>query len=288
MGRTSMAKRAAIYALILIVVAIFLDPIYTMIVMSFKGPNDVIQQPLLPVGGLTLDNYRTVLFGDQLPGAALVTGSGVSFGHALLNSLIVSVVSTLVALVAGVPAAYVLARRRFRGRRQLATFILSTRFAPPLAVLLPFYTLFTALHLVDTQLALIVVYVTMNLSMVVWMMMGFVREVPRDLEEAALVDGAGRFGAFRRVTLPLVGGGLAATAIFVMFLAWNEFLMAVILTNSNATTAPVAALAYIRYMYVAWGPLTAAGTIIAVPVLIFALVFQQRLVRGLTAGAIHG
>jgi multiple sugar transport system permease protein len=288
MGRTSMARSAAVYTLILIVVAIFLVPIYTMIVMSFKGPNDVIQQPLLPVGGLTLDNYRTVLFGDQLPGAALVTGSGQSFGRALLNSLIVSVVSTLVAMVAGVPAAYVLARRRFRGRRPLATFILSTRFAPPLAVLLPFYTLFTALHLVDTQLALIVVYVTMNLSMVVWMMMGFVREVPRDLEEAALVDGAGPFGAFRRVTLPLVGGGLAATAIFVMFLAWNEFLMAVILTNTKAVTAPVAALAYIRYMYVAWGPLTAAGTIIAVPVLIFALVFQQRLVRGLTAGAIHG
>jgi multiple sugar transport system permease protein len=288
MRRTSFARNVAVYVLIVLVLAIFLIPIYTMIVMSFKGPNDVIQQPLLPFGSLTLDNYRTVLFGEQLPGAALVSGSGVSFAHALLNSLVVSVGSTLVALTAGVPAAYVLARRRFRGRRQLATFILSTRFAPPLAVLLPFYTLFTALHLVDTQLALIVVYITMNLSMVVWMMMGFVREVPRDLEEAAMVDGATQFGAFRRVTLPLVAGGLAATAIFVMFLAWNEFLMAVILTNNNAVTAPVAALAYIRYMYVAWGPLTAAGTIIAVPVLLFALVFQQRLVRGLTAGAIHG
>jgi multiple sugar transport system permease protein len=166
--------------------------------------------------------------------------------------------------------------------------VLGTRFLPPLAIVLPFYTLFGKLGLIDTLVGLIVVYVSMNISIVIWMIMGFVRDIPRDIEESAMVDGAGPFGAIRYITLPLIKGGLASTAIFVMFLAWNEFLMAVILTNTEAITAPVAALAYIRHMYVAWGPLTAAGTLVAVPILLFALIIQRRLVRGLTAGAIQG
>lgn len=282
------AQRVATYGMILLVLAIFLIPIYSMIVMSFKVPAHVIDLPLLPLDNLTLDNYRAVLFGEEISGASGASGSGVPFIHALVNSLIVSAGSTLIALIAGVPAGYVLARRHARWNRPLAIFILGTRFLPPLAIVLPFYALFGQLGLIDTLVGLILVYVSLNISIVIWMIMGFVRDIPRDIEEAAMVDGAGNVSAIRHVTVPLVAPGLASTAIFVMFLAWNEFLMAVILTNSSAVTAPVAALAYIRRMYVAWGPLTAAGTLVAVPILVFALIIQKRLVRGLTAGAVQG
>lgn len=281
-------RRAGVYALVLLILAVFLIPIYSMIVMSFKVPSHVIDLPLLPLDNLTLDNYRTVLFGETLGGANMASGSGVAFASALFHSLIVAGASTVVALVAGVPAGYVLARRRERWTRPLAIFVLGTRFLPPLAIVLPFYTIFAKLGLIDTLLGLVIVYVAMNISIVIWMIMGFVRDLPREIEDAALVDGAGPLAAIRYVTLPLIRGGVASTAIFVMFLAWNEFLMAVILTTTDAITGPVAALAYIRHMYVAWGPLTAAGTLVAVPILFFALLIQRRLVRGLTAGALQG
>jgi multiple sugar transport system permease protein len=191
-------------------------------------------------------------------------------------------------MLAGVPAGYVLARRQARWSRPAAVFVLGTRFLPPLAIVLPFFAFFARIGMIDSLIGLIVVYVSINISIVIWMTMGFVRDIPREIEESAMVDGAGPFGAIRYITIPLIKGGLASTAIFIALLAWNEFMMALVLTNTEAITAPVAALAYIRHMYIAWGPLTAAGTLIAVPILIFALIIQRRLVRGLTAGAIQG
>jgi multiple sugar transport system permease protein len=282
------ALQAGRWVLIALVLGIFLLPIYTMLVMSFKAPAHVVDLPLLPFSDLTLDNYRTVLLGEDLPGGGGVTSSGISFVNALRNSIIVSFASTTITLLAGVPAAYVLARHRFRWRRGIAFFILATRFAPPLAIVLPFYTIFSRVGLLDTHAALVTVYVAMNLSIVIWMMMGFFRDVPREIEDAARVDGCGSFGVVRHVTLPLASPGITATAIFVTFLSWNEFLMALVLTNSDAVTGPLAALSYIRNHYVAWGPLTAAGALVAVPILIFALIIQRRLVGGMTAGAVRG
>jgi multiple sugar transport system permease protein len=279
---------AAQYGLMAVIVAVFLIPIYTMVTMSFKAPIDVIQNPPNLFAHLSWVNYRSVLFGEKLEGAAMISGADIVFGRALLNSLLISVTATTLALLCGVPAAYVLARHEFKGKRNVAMFVLSTRFAPPLAVLIPFYILFSKAHLLDTHLALIIMYTMMNLSLVVWMMMGYIRELPRELEESAQVDGCTRLSALRYVTLPLVAPGLAATTIFAVMTSWNEFIFAVMLTSQAARTAPVAALAYIRYMFVAWGPLTAAGTLITIPVLIFVLIFQQRLVRGLTLGAIRG
>jgi multiple sugar transport system permease protein len=276
------------YCIMVAIVAVFLIPIYTMVTMSFKTPIEVIQNPPNLFAHLSWVNYRSVLFGDKLEGAPFVSGADIAFGRALLNSLLISVTATTLALLCGVPAAYVLARHEFKGKRNVAMFVLSTRFAPPLAVLIPFYILFSKLHLLDTHLALIIMYTMMNLSLVVWMMMGYIRELPRELEESAQVDGCTRVSALRYVTLPLVAPGLAATTIFTVMTSWNEFVFAVMLTSQAARTAPVAALAYILYMFVAWGPLTAAGTLITIPVLIFVLIFQQRLVRGLTMGAIRG
>jgi multiple sugar transport system permease protein len=279
---------AANYCIMAAIVAVFLIPIYTMVTMSFKAPIDVIQNPPKLFANLSWVNYRSVLFGEKLEGASMISGADIAFGRSLLNSLLISVTATTLALLCGVPAAYVLARHEFKGKRNVAMFVLSTRFAPPLAVLIPFYILFSKVHLLDTHLALIIMYTMMNLSLVVWMMMGYIRELPRELEESAQVDGCTRVSALRYVTLPLVAPGLAATTIFTVMTSWNEFVFAVMLTSQAARTAPVAALAYIRYMFVAWGPLTAAGTLITIPVLLFVLIFQQRLVRGLTMGAIRG
>lgn len=276
------------YVAVLLVLAMFLLPIFALLVMSFKLPADVVSLPPNPFQNLTLANYQTVLFGAKLEGAALMSGGDIQFARALTNSLVIALTSTVLALLFGVPAAYALARYRFRGKQDMAIFILSTRFAPPMAVLIPYFIFFSKLRLLDTHFALIVMYTMMNLSLVVWMMMGFIRELPPDLEEAAQVDGCTRLGALRRITLPLVMPGLVATTVFAIMISWNEFLFAVMLTSNAARTAPVAALGYIRYMFVAWGPLTAAGTLIALPVLIFVLIFQRRLVRGLTLGAVHG
>jgi multiple sugar transport system permease protein len=260
-----------------------------MITMSLKGPSDVVKVPPNIFKNLTLNNYTTVLFEAKLEGAEfLATGGDIQFNKALLNSIVISFSATVIALIFGVPAAYVLARYQFRGKRDLAIFMLSTRFAPPMAVLIPYFIMFSKLKLMDTQLALIIMYTVMNLAVAVWMMMGFIKELPVELEEAAQVDGCTRAESLIRITLPLVSPGLAATTIFIMMMSWNEFLFAVMLTGNAARTAPVAALGYIRYMYVAWGPLTAAGTLITLPVLLFVLIFQRWLVRGLTLGAIHG
>ena len=291
MGRKGWAgnlQLAGIYLLVIIIVVIFLLPIYSMLTISFKLPSEVVKMPPVLFSNLTLANYKTVLFGEKLEGTNLISGADVSFAKALLNSLFVGLSATGLALLLGVPPAYVLARFEFKRKRDVALFILSTRFAPPLAVLIPYYIAFSRLRLLDTHIALIAMYTVMNLSMVVWMMMGFFKELPREIEDAALVDGCTRLAALRYITLPLVAPGVAATTIFVMMMSWNEFAFAVFLTSTVARTAPVAVLAYIRYMHVAWGPLAAAGTVISLPVIAFVLIFQQRLVRGLTLGAIHG
>jgi multiple sugar transport system permease protein len=195
-------------------------------------------------------------------------------------------VAICVSVLFGVPAAYSLSRFDFKGKRDMAFFILSTRMAPPIGVLIPMYLLFSRLRLIDTHLALIIMYINLNVSVVVWMMMGFFKDIPVDLEEAALIDGCSRLQALRRVVLPLAAPGLAATMIFCTFLSWNEFMWALILTSYVAKTAPVAALEFIQFRHILWGQLMAAGTIMSFPVLLFALLTQRQLVRGLTLGAI--
>jgi ABC-type glycerol-3-phosphate transport system permease component len=146
--------------------------------------------------------------------------------------------------------------------------------------------MYTNFNLIDTRRGLIALYVAFNLSLVIWMMRGFFQEIPRNLEEAAQVDGASRLGAIWRVALPLAAPGLVATAILNLIFTWNEFLFALMLTSDNARTAPVAASLFVSYKEIAWGSLSAAGTVIVLPILIFALVVQRHLVRGLTAGAV--
>lgn len=243
-------------------------PFLWLVQMSFRPNDDIFGYSLafLP----TLEHYR-----------ALWTGN---FPGSFVNSIVVSTASTALALLLGVPAAYSLSRARFRRGRQIALWILATRMAPPIAFTIPFFLAYRYVGLLDTQVGLIIVYLTFNLALVIWMMQGFFEGVPTALEEAAWIDGCGVWEAFLRVSLPLSAPGLAATAVLCFILSWNDFFYALILTRTNASTAPVAIVNFIQYTGWEWGRIAAAATLVMLPVVVFSLLVRNYLVRGLTAG----
>ena len=209
----------------------------------------------------------------------------------LLNSVIVAVSTAVTTIVLGTFAAYSLARFKLPGKwtAQVSFWILSTRMFPPIVTIIPLFQLMRLLGLVNTRLGLVIAYTAFNIPFVVWMMRGFFVEVPKDLEEVAMVDGCSRMRAFFRISLPLVVPGIAATAIFIIILSWQEFLFALILTQTGASaTLPILVSSQVTQYQILWGQMGAAGTITMVPVLIFAFAVQRYLVRGMSFGAIKG
>lgn len=272
-------KRIARYSLVLFALLAALAPVYWMITISLKREIDQFAVPphwfsFTP----TLEHYADAFLSR-------------SFGQYLLNSAVVAVSSTLCALVLGTIAAYALARFRlpFGLDRKLSLWILSTRMFPAIVTAVPLFLMMRDLRLLNTQLALVIVYTGFNLPFVVWMMRGFFAEVPRDLEEAALMDGDSRLGAFRRVVLPLVAPGLAATAVFCLIVSWNEFLFALVLTQTDAAmTLPVGIAGRVTQYEIKLGVMSAAGVVAMLPILAFAMAVQKYLVRGLSLGAVKG
>jgi len=267
------------YLIVVAALVITLAPVYWMITISFKSEIDQFAAPPRWFSfSPTLEHYAEAFVAR-------------SFGQYLFNSLLVAVSSTLCALVLGTLAAYSLARFRlpYRLDRKLALWILSTRMFPAIVTAVPLFLIMRDIGLVNTRLSLVVVYTAFNLPFVVWMMRGFFAEVPRDLEEAALVDGDSRLGAFWRVSLPLVLPGLAATAVFCLIVSWNEFLFALVLTQTDtAMTLPVGIAGRVTQYGIKWGAMSAAAVVAIVPILAFALSVQKYLVRGLSLGAVKG
>ncbi len=267
------------YALVGSAVAAALLPVYWMMTISLKSEVDQFAVPpkwfaFWP----TLAHYRDA-FVER------------SFGQYLVTSAVVAVLSTACALLLGTLAAYGLARFRLPRRlnTRVALWILSTRMFPPIVTAVPLFLLMNDLELLDTWAALVIVYTAFNLPFVVWMMRGFFQEIPRELEEAARVDGDTRLGALRRVILPLVAPGLAATAVFCLIISWNEFLFALTLTQTdNAMTLPVGIAGRVTQYEIEWGVMSAAGVVAMIPILVFALAVQRYLVRGLSLGAVKG
>ena len=214
-----------------------------------------------------------------------------SFGQYLETSAIVAVLSTLCALLLGTFAAYGLSRFRLRAKldKRISIWILSTRMFPPIVSAVPLFLLMRDVRLLNTITSLVIVYTAFNLPFVVWMMRGFFQELPRELEEAAMVDGDSRMGALVRVILPLVTPGLAATAVFCLIMSWNEFLLALVLTQTDAAmTLPVGIAGRVTQYEIKWGVMSAAGVVAMVPILVFAMAAQRYLVRGLSLGAVKG
>ena len=258
------------YAVAVALLPPVLSPALWLVLMSFRQNSDIMATTL--AFRPTLHNYAEAWTGEF----------AASFGHSVEASL----ASTLFSLLVGVPAAYVLARRRFRGQQQLALWILVTRMAPPIAFTIPFFLAYTYIGLIDTVAGLALIYVTFNLALVIWTMKGFFDAVPRSLEEAAWIDGAGIWSAFARVVLPLAAPGLAATAILCFILSWNDFFFALILTRTEAMTAPVAIVNFMQYAGFEWGKIAAGGVSVMLPVLIFTVLVRRYLVSGLIAGGV--
>lgn len=272
-GRLS---RTLTYATIAVVVVICLFPFWWMISLSLKLRVDIFAGfTLIPLHP-TLDNYTT-LFAEH------------HFGDFLTNSIVVVSVATIASLLIGAPAAYALARFRLIGKiSELGLVIaLLVRIVPAILLVVPFYLALAQFGLLNSRLGLILCYTGINTSFVVWMMQSFFAEIPKEIEEAALVDGDTRFSAMRRVIMPLAAPGLAATAIFVVINTYNEFLIALTLTsNPDAQTIPVGISTLIGKTQIDWGPMAAAGVIGVIPVLIFTAIAQRQIVRGLTMGAV--
>ena len=272
-------KKAHKFRYVLLIPALMfaLAPVYWMLTISLKSDVDQFATP--PpwfVFTPTLDHYYD----------AFVTRG---FGEYLLTSAIVSVGSTLCALVIGTLAAYALARFElpWRLNRHLSLWILSTRMFPAIVTAVPLFLMMRDLRLLNTHASLIIVYTAFNLPFVVWMMRGFFADLPRDLEEAALVDGDSRLGALVRVVLPLVAPGLAATAVFCLIISWNEFLFALVMTQTDAAmTLPVGIAGRVTQYEIKWGVMSAAAAVALAPILVFALALQKYLVRGLSLGAV--
>ena len=268
------ASTVLIYAQTVVLLAITLFPVLWLVQMSLKVEAEALRMPPQLLFPPTLENYLALFQGK--------------FARSFGNSLIVSVATTLISLLLGVPAAYALSRAGFQADKGIALWILTTRMAPPIAFAIPFFLTYRFLGLIDTLLGLVVIYLTFNLSLVIWMMRTFFDGLPRSLEEAAEIDGASPWGAFLRITLPLAGPGLATTAIFCFLFAWNDFFFALVLTRSQAQMAPVAIVNFMNYEGWEWGKIAAGGTMIMLPVVAFSLLVRRYLIRGLTAGALKG
>ena len=223
----------------------------------------------------TLDNFRTVLGEDN---SARYLG----------NSIVISVAATVATLLAGTMAAYALARFRFLGRAPLGYGTLLLRTLPPAVLAVPVFVIWSGWGIADTLFGVILVYTGLNLPFTIWLLYGFIEQVPPELEEAAAIDGCGPFMVFWRIVLPLLKPGLAAAAIFTFRLAWNEFILSFILTNRATRTLPAAISNYITDSGVEWGKIMAAGVLIALPPLIVTFVAAKQIITGLTAGAVKG
>jgi multiple sugar transport system permease protein len=251
-------------------------PLLWMVLTSVKTNREITQDTSLIPQALTTANYVSLF-------------SGREFGAYLTNSILVTFVSVAVAQILGTQAAYVLARFRLRAgmQRYVGFSLLMVRLLPPIVIIIPIFLVAQGVGLLNTRLSLIVVYAAFNVTIVVWMMESFFREIPVDLEEAAMVDGDTRFTAFRRIVLPLAAPGLVATGIFAAITTYNEFLFALVLTSTPAAeTMPIGAATLIGRINVDWGAMSAAGVVGALPIVIFSIFVQKHLVRGLTMGAV--
>ncbi|MDA7418309.1 carbohydrate ABC transporter permease [Xenophilus arseniciresistens] len=267
--RIETAARGQVLAAALIL-AVVMFPFLWLVQLAFKPAAELFDDALLFTP--TLEGFRSLLQGNFL--------------KSFWNSLAVSTLSTALSLLIGVPAAYALTRWRFRGRNSVALWILVTRMAPPIAFTIPFFLAFRWLGLQDTIAGLALVYLTFNLAIVIWLMQTFFEAVPPALEEAAYIDGCGVWQAFWRITLPLSAPGLAATAVLCFIFSWNDFFYALILTRTQAMTAPVAIVNFLQYEGWEWTKIAAAGTLVMLPVVIFTVLVRRYLVRGLTAGGV--
>ena len=302
-------RRAKSFAAVVVIAyaVLSLIPLAWIFATSFRTPSDAIAYPPKLVAEPSLIGYVNLFTTrsrvsaedlaalpppkDWIEQAArdqqMILAGPSRFGDRYLNSLLIGFGSTLLSVVLGTLAAYAFSRFRIPGKDDWLFFILSTRMMPPIAVAIPVYLMYRALGLNDTHLGLILLYTVVNLSLSVWLLKGFMDEIPREYEEAAMVDGYTRFQAFVRVVLPQASTGIATTAIFCLIFAWNEYAFALLLTSGTAQTAPPFIPTIIGEGGLDWPAMAAGTTLFLLPVLVFTVLLRRHLLRGITFGAIR-
>ena len=262
------------YAGAIALTIVFLFPVYWLFMISFKTPDEIYHVP--PLWGpsqIQFSNYY-VLFKD---GDVL----------AIFNSLVVAGLSSIIAVILGTLCAYSLARFK-TGGKNLAMWIISQRMIPPIAVVFPVFLVYVYFGLVDTYGGLILLYTAFNLPYVIWMMRGYIADIPIELEESALVDGCSRWAVIWKVVFPMVRSGLMATSVFSFVFAWNDFIFALVLTRTEVITFPVQLTHYFGGQSNFWGKIAAMSVLGTLPIFIAVTLMQRYLVRGISLGAVKG
>ncbi|MBV8378537.1 MAG: carbohydrate ABC transporter permease [Verrucomicrobia bacterium] len=272
-GSTPQGFNLLHFILLLVTIVVCVFPFYWMVTTSLKEQAAILSPTPQFFFPPTLGNYTRAF-------------EKFDIGASLVNSLIVALSTTAISLILGAPAAYAIARFDFKGKQDLWFWFISNRMISPIVVALPFFLIARQFHLLDTQLALILIYLTFNVPIVVWICADQFRNIPKELDEAATLEGYNSFAIFWRIALPLAAPGIAVSAIFSFIFSWNELLYALVLTRTNAKTAPVVATSFLSGYELPWGQIMATGTLVALPVIIFSIIVSRQLVRGLTMGAI--
>lgn len=272
-NRTRRLMGNVLYVLAMALVILFLlTPFLWMVLNSFKSPLQIIKLPPELIFTPTLRNFQNV-FGTQ------------NFERYILNSVIIAAGCTIIGLIIGLPASYSIARFQ---QNRLAITILMARMVPGITFLVPLFIIFRRLGLVDTYTSLILSHMLVGLPFIVWVMVPFFESIPREMTEAAVVDGASALRTFLTVVLPLSGPGIVTASILSFVFSWNNFMFSIVLASSRTRTVPVAIYNFISYAQIDWGGLMAAAVVITLPVLALAIVTQRYVIRGLTAGAVKG
>ena len=274
-------RRGAFRSAVLMSVAAFLLAVWAIpvgwaVLTSLKDEKEVLAYPPTVIFEATLKNFHSVLFGPTniLPNLA--------------SSVIVSVATTVLTIVIAVPAAYSFARLKLPFRKPLGFYVLATQLVPPIGLIIPYFLILNRVGWMDTYQGLVLVYMTASLPFAIWLLISYFEDIPREMEEAALIDRASRWQAFWHVVLPQARGAIAVTTIFVFLNAWNEFLFAVVLGGATVKPVTVSMYNYINTEQTQWAQLAAAALVAMLPVIVLGIAAQKHIVAGLSAGAVKG
>jgi len=279
--RRQIKRIAYLIMLSLAIIAVCLPGLWV-VLSSFRAPVEIMAKPPVWIPEiLTLDAYRAMFSGAGMGGVPVI--------RYFVNSLVIAVSSTLISLIVGTAGGYAFARYRFKAKSAIFLGFMLTRAVPGIALSLPLFILFARIGIIDTHFGLILVYVALNIPFSIWLIDGFFRQVPKDLADAAQIDGCTRWQAFRRVELPLAGPGIASAGIFAFLTSWNEYALASQLTRSvTSKTLPVGLLDYTAEFVVDWRGMCALAVVMIIPALTLTFIIQKHLVSGLTSGAVKG
>jgi multiple sugar transport system permease protein len=272
-GRPGM-RTAVHYVAAVVVVLVWLFPLLWILLTSIKTRPDIFSRIPLFIFAPTLDNYIAVLSRSE-------------FTEGLINSVKTAGLTTLISVLVGPLAAYPLSRLQFRAREQILFWVLSLRMMPTVAIVVPFYLILYYLGLRDTLLGLVMAYLSFSLPFAIWMLVGFVRDLPKELDDAAFIDGCSHWHLLWLVHLPLLRPALAVVAIFTFVFAWNELVLALMLTEVDAKTVPVAIIGMVQPDNIPWGEIAAGSILTLLPMMIVVFALQRHIVRGLSLGAVR-